>query len=835
MALRSSSSARSVAALAALVTTAWSVSSAAAQSSVLPTVECVEETDDGRYRAYFGYEHTGAAPLTVPVGKDNRFQGGRTDDEPPTLFDPGQRPYAFEAVFANRITWSIRTGGTRRMVRADQRHPLYNQCEPPEDNPEIEEGSPGELSVDGISEGGFNPAGATAISFGVAGASFSGDPTDLVLVVNDEYLDPSAVGPETSTFDVDLRPGRNDLALYAADASGLPLTNRYTVWAGSATQTVRVLDEQGAPISGARVRFSIVDDPEVAETGTTTGGQVTFVNVPPRTLIAAAEDDQNRFGTAGALGNGSTVTVEVLGFAPPSGVSNNDFSLGTDGWDVATGVAGGVIEIVPHEEDAGPGGLEPPGPASALRTASSAVDDSDLLVGTGAEGPQRVSRTFEVESGAASVTVRYRFVTSEIPGGYFGSEFNDYFGVTVRSQAGGGRSSESASMNGLGLGAFSQDGSTDWREVTLPVSEDGDVVQVDALVANVGDGAFDSQLIVDFVEEGSLSITQVTLQDRTPTLAPLSYLSLGDHPYDGGVTRVWGTVEVRGEPDDKIDDLSLSVRGVVGGEPGPFVAFGELSDAAPAKLPASFGSDGVIRLTMTGADPLFELPADVTGFYNPVQEDRLRLDVFAYAASGADAQKAAGSALGLRFYDGTNRFSRAPDPPDTAVGGDSWAQPSMYAFTQAILGHPASSDFMFNDFANMNGGRFPPHAGHRNGYEVDTATPRINDGNRDEVSAQRLLDFLNGPYGPGVEIIGITYSADITAAISGTTLADGRRASAVFRDWEDHTHHFHMNLRRGWTPGSLRLASGGPSSLGQAWTVRGARTEGAAEGGRRSP
>lgn len=798
-----------------------SVPAAAQSSAVLPSVDCVEETEDGQFRAYFGYESTAAERLDVPLGRDNRFQGGRTGDEPLAAFDPGENRYAFAAVFANRLTWSIRTDGTKRMVRADQRHPLFNQCAPPVDNPEIEEGSPGDLSVDGLSETQFNSAGVVAVSFSLAGASFSDDPVDLLVVANDEYVSPTALSPQLATFDLVLVSGLNELAFYGADASGLPVTERYTVWAGSETQTVRVVDEQGAPVDGARVRFAIVDDLDVGEAGVTSGGQVTFFNVPPRTLIASAEDDLNRFGTAGALGDGSTVTVEVLGFLAPSDIANNDFSSGTAGWDVTTGISGGVVEIVDHVEDVGPSSEASFKTGPFGSSVQSMDGNSDLLIGTGGEGPQRVSRAFAVAAGTASVTVRYRFVTSEVPGGYFGSEFNDYFGVTVRTQAGGGRASEAASMNGLGLGAFSSDGATGWREVSIPVSEAGDVVQVDALVANVGDGAFGSQVILDVVQEGTLSVTQATLRDRTPALGPLTYLSLGAHPYKGGVTQVWGTVEVRGTPDDRLDDLILTVTG----GPGVTVAFGSLSAAAQAALPSSFGADGVIRLSMTGAAPLFEIPA--SDFFNSVSEERLDLKVFAYAASGADAERAAGTAYGLRYYDGANRFSRSGDPRDAGVGGDSWAQPSMYAFTQAILEDPASADFMFNDFANMNGGPFPPHSGHQNGYEVDTATPRINAGTRDAVSAQRLVDFLNGPYGSGVETIGITYTSAVTAALSGTTLSDGRSARSVVRNWSGHTHHFHMNLRKSWTPGAQKMASS--ATDGASWTARGPRHAQSAE------
>ncbi len=89
-------------------------------------------------------------------------------------------------------------------------------------------------------------------------------------------------------------------------------------------------------------------------------------------------------------------------------------------------------------------------------------------------------RTFVTAPGTSAVKVRYRFVTSEVPGGYFGSQFNDYFRVTLKAQLGSGSAGETASMNGLGLGALIfPSGSTNWREVTIQVNAAGDTIQVE--------------------------------------------------------------------------------------------------------------------------------------------------------------------------------------------------------------------------------------------------------------------------------------------------------------------------------------------------------------------
>jgi hypothetical protein len=121
-------------------------------------------------------------------------------------------------------------------------------------------------------------------------------------------------------------------------------------------------------------------------------------------------------------------------------------------------------------------------------------------------GPQRVFRSFRTVPGQTDVRLRYRFVTSEVPFGFFGTEFDDYFAVSVRTN--GGLAREVNSMNGLGLAQFDYpSGSTAWRDVVLPVNPNGDVVQVDLTVANVADAYYDSAVVVDFIQPAVDTLT----------------------------------------------------------------------------------------------------------------------------------------------------------------------------------------------------------------------------------------------------------------------------------------------------------------------------------------
>jgi hypothetical protein len=351
-----------------------------------------------------------------------------------------------------------------------------------------EVGSQGIFQIEGISLSAINPLTNT-VMLKVLGANLTTDKTKILVMINDfsVSVDNFELFPNLIQFSGSLVSGRNDLAVVAEDDQGAVLSLRTTIWAGDNTLTVTVIEENNQPVDGANVLLALVDDQNIKLQQVSQNGQVIFQNIPKTTIIVEAKDSGNRYGSFGTTGDVSSVEVKVSPLLSPSLIDNNDFSLGTSGW--VTNSAS--IELIPHVE-----GFD-------LRTIN---DDIDLVLNTSGEGAQSISRAFQVKSDTQSVKVRYKFVTSEVPGGYFGSEFNDYFSIVLRSQNSGGLTSETNSMNGLGLGAFDGGGATSWREVFIPVNQSGDTVQVDIVVANVADGLYDSQVLVDAVQEQKLDI-----------------------------------------------------------------------------------------------------------------------------------------------------------------------------------------------------------------------------------------------------------------------------------------------------------------------------------------
>ncbi|OQW92315.1 MAG: hypothetical protein BWK78_02075 [Thiotrichaceae bacterium IS1] len=195
------------------------------------------------------------------------------------------------------------------------------------------------------------------------------------------------------------------------------------------------------------------------------------MSLPDRTIILEATASGNRFATAAVKGSQGSIQLKLLGFNEPVPLVDDDL-LDLSGWYGSTA----QVKIVTKD--------------SGARQAS---EDKILRLTTSGEGPQSISRTFTTKPGAGEVKIQFRFITSEIPGGYFGSRYNDYYNVTIRSKS-GGKVSNNGTMNGLGLSAFDANGATAWRDLSLKVDDKGDTVQIDLTVANVADGALDSSL-----------------------------------------------------------------------------------------------------------------------------------------------------------------------------------------------------------------------------------------------------------------------------------------------------------------------------------------------------
>jgi hypothetical protein len=591
---------------------------------------------------------------------------------------------------------------------------------------EVQEGTNGVLTLSGFSEQSFNPiTGKMVIS--IAGAQFSNDPKDFIIKLNSSRFLPTdlAITSSTVSFTITLNEGLNRVSFLGSDAGKMSAIKDYNLWAGSGVLDIKVENNDGTLASNSSVKVFLSDDESVIAEGIATAGSISFINMPERTLIINATAPGNLSGSAGTVG-GSNVTIKLIPFNAPSNVINNDFSLGTTGWDIGTA----PVQIIPHEESS----------SSTLKSLLAATDQ-DLLLPTLGEGPQNISRTFITGAGTQNVKIRYRFVTEEVPGGYFGSQYNDYYRIQLRTKTGGLIESELKSMNGLGLEAFDYgSGSTAWKELSIPVSNSGDIIQIDLEVANIADGFLDSYIQVDYVEESKLNISKVELYDvYNTTQEKLQFLSIDENFtfYDGKV-RVYGTATIMGASTDKITALTLEVwQGTTK------LNSADLVTSAQATVFQLFGSDEKIEITTPVL--LFELPPR-----SPLTENgKVELKIIASSESGGSATKSWGSIPNLRLdKDETKRYFCC----NASEGGDAWALPSVY--DEAVNIRTNYSNWLRGDISNMNGGDITGHADHEEGREIDIDIPK-------ELIENVMVDRVNS-----------TLANEIVTYIKNTSLVD---------------------------------------------------------------
>lgn len=398
------------------------------------------------------------------------------------------------------------------------------------------------VTLSGVSTQALN-AVSSELVFKVDPGTFSSEAADTKVTINGSVATNVTVASNTVTVKNALVNGKNVIVFKGYDSDGRSLHYTQTVWAGQSNVTVNLVDADGVAFTeDTSVRLALSDDDTVGAMLQTSTGSVTFTNVPDRTFLLSAIAANAVTGASGGVISDGTITIKMSSIGQPSDIDNNDFSQGTDGWNIGSS----PVKIVPHVDNPGPaagttlkalttsaaqktsadrqaGAKQQAEEQAKMAPAAAAAENNDLQLGTSGEGPQSMSRTFKTDEGTSAVKLRYRFVTSEVPGGYFGTKYNDYFKVLLRSQNKGQQKLEANSMNGLGLGSFDAGGATAWRNVIIPTDPKGDVFQADLTVANVADGLYDSQVIVDSIEQVKVRVIPTLTWNTSKGGLDLSY------------------------------------------------------------------------------------------------------------------------------------------------------------------------------------------------------------------------------------------------------------------------------------------------------------------------
>lgn len=592
----------------------------------------------------------------------------------------------------------------------------------------------------------------------------SADKEDVVVYHNKKMVAPDRVTIADGKIVLNklFVSGQNEVSLHYRDQASQSFdVTEASLWAGDQILEVSVVDVNQKPVPSALVHVVLGDDEQAQASDTTDpSGKVSLKNIPARTLYVTASQG-DLYGAMPVAGDVRKLTLVVKAMNQPSSVANNDFSQGLEGWTLE----GGNTEIVEG------------GQAKYQKLlhgiAAVAGETPQLSLGTKGKGPSSATRTFHLKPGKKAVGVRVKFITKEVPGGFFGSEFNDYFSISIRS-ASGKFKSYGNSMNALGLSSFDSAGATDWYQLTLDGLSEQEVVEVKATVANVADGLYDSTLVVEGIEEKSLSVEEAKLYDIDSS--DLGLLSLDNHPYFNGNSRVFAKFKVTGSVGDALQSMALEVSAN-----GKQLSEVNLSAALGAEVFRDFTGTGEISILQPTL--AFEIPGSLL---TDEETDKVTLRLKAISKEGETAYYSLGAFQRLVKYDGSNRYGTR----DEAVGGDDWILPKHLDKLKAL------KDSTFNDFANMNGGKFSPHSSHRTGADVDGWFDGYN--GRDEATVDKLISYLESSAGKNIQIMFVTYSKveqdKFWQAIKDKELSDGRALKHVILPEAGHDTHYHVRF-----------------------------------------
>ena len=265
------------------------------------------------------------------------------------------------------------------------------------------------------------------------------------------------------------------LSLFALDINGFPIFETFDLYFGNISMPVNLIFSNGSAASGVTVTANLTDYPSVSQSGTTdANGTIIFTNVPLRSISITARTTDNQVGILGTAPSTAGSTVVLMPLQNTTSLAKN---------------------VILDEKN--PQNISFSNTHAIYSSYNNRLNVPGFSIATLGEGLRVTSRYFTSEANSTAIYVRYKFITSEVPGGFFGSQYNDYFSVVIRSESGQFRIA-SQSMNGLGLGAFDfASGETDWFTLTLPLTGTPELIRIDVGVANVGDDLYQSSVTVD--------------------------------------------------------------------------------------------------------------------------------------------------------------------------------------------------------------------------------------------------------------------------------------------------------------------------------------------------
>ncbi|KAF1993873.1 hypothetical protein P154DRAFT_48574 [Amniculicola lignicola CBS 123094] len=246
------------------------------------------------------------------------------------------------------------------------------------------------IELDGVDELAYN-AKNTPFSVKLTScAKFQVDSTTAF--ANFKAIPELTVTEDTITF-----PGFTEdyvlISVFALDTNESPIIESWELHFGSVNMPILILNPDDTPAEGVRVKADATAYPGLTGSCTTdVSGQCTLQNLPGTTISLVARKDDNSIAVNGLAPTTVQVTLKLLPFVTPNPDASFEIDNGMAGW------TGGQLQ-------------------QSLKIKR----DTTLVVNTNGQYTlQSASNSFPASEGTKQVYIKYRFITSEVPGGFFG-------------------------------------------------------------------------------------------------------------------------------------------------------------------------------------------------------------------------------------------------------------------------------------------------------------------------------------------------------------------------------------------------------------------------------
>lgn len=245
------------------------------------------------------------------------------------------------------------------------------------------------IDLDGATEHGYNKKN-TPFSIKITGSTF--DVNQTIAFANFKPVAGISVKPDSVSFSGFVEDYVL-LSLFALDQSGSPIIKSWELHFGSVDMPILILNPDNTPAAGVHVEANATIYPGLSGSCTTdASGKCLIQNLPGTTIGLVARKDDNSIAVNGLAPTTVQVTLKLLPFITPKPGASFNTDNGTAGW------TGGT-----------------------LNQSVKIKRDTTLVVNTNGEYIlQSASNSFPASDGIKKAYIKYRFITSEVPGGFFG-------------------------------------------------------------------------------------------------------------------------------------------------------------------------------------------------------------------------------------------------------------------------------------------------------------------------------------------------------------------------------------------------------------------------------